>query len=589
MKKTQERVVSLFILLPVLFIVVCTAPPVTQMPVTTELQGVAKNIIILIPDGCGTAHMTLTRWVKGSSLAQDAMNAGLVKTNSVNSIITGSAAAATAIACGTKTREQDGGVKCLGILPDSAALPLTFKDTIIGKLHDTLQWKPVSSVLEGARLAGKATGLVATARISHATPAGFSSHWHDRDNENVLMEQQVYGNIDVVFGGGMRHLLPSTQTIGKRKDNEDLKKVLLGRGYTIISTSDELKNLPAQTRKVWGLFSTSHLAPAIDRKYTGKKEPSIAEMTRKAIQILSKNKEGFLLVVEGSQVDWASHNNDPAGVVTEYLAFDSAVAVALAFARTSPATEVLIFPDHDNGGMSIGNRNTDETYTDLKPEQVVKPIRDVTITSAGLLDSLIRISKTGNTVDSTIVVQHLSTLMSISDISSQDTADIREIVKSVKDEKNNRADVASVGRILSRRCAIGWSTIGHAAHDVPFFSLRKNSHEVIDNTQIAQYVAGWLGFDLEKVNKRLVNEAHSLFAEAKDITISLDTTGAADGNGSVTVKGAKKSVMFPFYKNIMIDLSKPDTVELEGLTMYSQIGNKVYLPWQAKVAFQAVK
>lgn len=588
MKKTQERVVSLFILLPVLFIVVCTAPPVMQMPVTTELQGVAKNIIILIPDGCGTAHMTLTRWVKGSSLAQDAMNAGLVKTNSANSLITGSAAASTAIACGTKTREQDGGAKCLGILPDSAALPLTFMDTIIGKLNDSLQWKPVSSVLEGARLAGKATGLVATARISHATPAGFSSHWHDRDNENVLMEQQVYGNIDVVFGGGMRHLLPSTQTIGKRKDNEDLKKVLLGRGYTIISTSDELKNLPAQTRKVWGLFSTSHLAPAIDRKYTGKEEPSIAEMTRKAIQILSKNKKGFFLVVEGSQVDWASHNNDPVGVVTEYMAFDSAVAVAIAFAKTSPATEVLVFPDHDNGGMSVGNRSTDKTYTDLKPEQIVKAIRDVSITSSGLLDSLIRLSN-GKAVDLTTVVQHLNSLMNISGISSEDTADIRKIIKSVNDKKNHHADVASIGRILSRRCVVGWSTFGHAAHDVPFFSIRKKSHEIIDNTGIAHYTASWLGFDLKEVNKRLVNEVHSLFAGVNDVTVSLDTTGAADGNGSVTVKGAKKSVMFPFYKNIMIDLSKPDTVELEGLTIYSQKNNKVYLPRQAKVAFQTVK
>jgi alkaline phosphatase len=589
MKKNVKVVIAVILSIPVLSIAATKAPPVTQMPVITGSQGAAKNIIILIPDGCGAAHMTFTRWVKGSRLAQDAMNAGLVKTNSANSVITGSAAASTAIACGTKTWEQDGGVKCLSILPDSAVLPLKYDETVTGKLPDSLQWKPVSSVLEGARLSGKATGLVATARISHATPAGFSSHWHDRDNGNVIMEQQVYGNIDVVLGGGMQYLLPSTEKNGKRKDNENLKNVLSGRGYSVISTSEELKNLPVQTRKVWGVFHDSDMAYDIDRKYVGKEEPTIAEMTRKAIEILSRNKNGFFLMVEGSQVDWASHNNDPAGVATEYLAFDSAVSIALAFAKTRPATEVLVFPDHDNGGMSIGNRSTNKTYTDLNPEKVGKPIRNISITSDGLLDSLIRLSKTGKAVDSVTVVLHLGSLMGISGISSEDVADIGKIIISVKDRKTGNADVAAIGSILNRRCAVGWTTYGHAANDVPFFSLRKKSHEVIDNTQIAYYTAGWLGFDLKNVNKHLVNEVHSLFSGIKDVTITVDTAGAADGNGSVTVKGVKKSVMFPFYKNIMIDLSKPDTVELEGVTMYSQKANRVYLPYQAKLAFQTGK
>jgi alkaline phosphatase len=160
----------------------------------------AKNVIVLIPDGCNEAVQTATRWYKGSELNLDRMHTGDVKVHMANSIIPGSAAASTAMATGHKTT-----VRFLGVGPRTDDLLTDFVPTAD-------PYAPVASILEAAKLTGRATGLVATSRITHATPAGFACHIHDRGLDNEIMEHMVYNNIDVVFGGGARHLLPSDET-----------------------------------------------------------------------------------------------------------------------------------------------------------------------------------------------------------------------------------------------------------------------------------------------------------------------------------------------------------------------------------------
>ncbi len=103
-------------------------------------------------------------------------------------------------------------------------------------------YTPLATILEDSRLEGKATGLVATSRITHATPAAFASHVDNRDNENEIMEQMVYEDIDIVFGGGSRHLLLEAEG-GKRTDGKNLKQVLLDRGYRYVETKDEMLKL----------------------------------------------------------------------------------------------------------------------------------------------------------------------------------------------------------------------------------------------------------------------------------------------------------------------------------------------------------
>lgn len=129
-----------------------------------------KNVIVLVPDGCSATHITTARWYKGEPLALDEMISGGVRAYGADSIITDSAPAATAFATGWKTSD-----KFIGVLPDSITIPS------VSKISDELKMKPVATVLEGAKLNGKAVGLIATSNIQHATPAAYSAHWPDRN------------------------------------------------------------------------------------------------------------------------------------------------------------------------------------------------------------------------------------------------------------------------------------------------------------------------------------------------------------------------------------------------------------------------
>ena len=135
--------------------------------------------------------------------------------------------------------------------------------------------------------------------------------------------------------------------------------------------------------KVWGLFAGSHMNADIDRAELAPTEPSLAEMTSKSVQLLSKDKDGFFLMVEGSQVDWADHANDPIYAVTDFLAFDKAVKVAVDFAKKDGHTIVLVFPDHNTGGMSIGS-DSDTDYAHTSVEDLTTPLKNMTLTSTGL-------------------------------------------------------------------------------------------------------------------------------------------------------------------------------------------------------------
>ena len=167
----------------------------------------------------------------------------------------------------------------------------------------------MASILEAAKLAGKAVGIVATSRVTHATPAAFAAHIEIRNLENEIMEHMVYDNVDVVFGGGARHLLPEGEVYttsfgdewsGKRKDGENLLEVLQERGYQFIDSEEQMSAVTSG--KVWGLFDDSHMQPDIDRQYFAEHEPSLAEMVAKAIEILSQDPDGFVLMVEGSRL-----------------------------------------------------------------------------------------------------------------------------------------------------------------------------------------------------------------------------------------------------------------------------------------------
>ncbi len=311
-----------------------------------------KNVIVMVPDGCDQNIQTLARWYSGEELQLDNMVSGMVSTNMANSVITGSAAAATAFATGEKTT-----VRFLGVGPRTEDLLSIYDENEMAE-----PYAPLATVLEGAKLEGKATGLVATSSITHATPAAYAVHVHDRGMDSEIMEHIVYQDIDVVFAGGERYLDNS------RNDGENLKEVLLDEGYQFVTTETEMDAL--ESGQAWGMFASKHMQPDMTRDDT--EEPSIAEMTDKAIELLSQDKDGFFLMIEGSQVDWAGHANDPVYMVTDFLAFDEAVEIAVDFAEKDGHTLVIVFPDHNTGGMTIGNYGT--SYTDLTVEELLNPL-----------------------------------------------------------------------------------------------------------------------------------------------------------------------------------------------------------------------
>lgn len=507
-----------------------------------------KNVIILLADGCGATHTTVSRWYKGSPLAMEEIVVGAVRTYSTDSLITDSAPAATAFATGHKTSS-----KFIGVSPAKAGIPNV-------AFSEVNKYQPVASVLEAAKLAGKSTGLIATANIQHASPAAFSSHTHNRSDYNDIAEQQVYLNIDIVFGGGKQYLLPKNEG-GIRTDNENLITVLKSRGYGFVENRKQL--LEATDKKLWGLFAPDAMAYEFDREKLRPQEPSLAEMTDKALKLLSPNNKGFFLFVEGSKVDWASHANDPSGVISDVLAFDDAVKTALDFAKKDGNTLVLAFSDHGNGGMSLGSKMTDKNYDTLPLEALVSPLHKVTVTGEGIEQILAADRSEPN------IRQVLETYFGIFDLT---TDEIAAIQKAKKGNMN-----AVVGPMLSKRSSIGWTTTGHTGEDLFLYAFGPNAPKgTVENTEIAKITANALGIDLIKTTNRLFVEADAAFT-AIGAKMELDQSDK-ENLRLIVSKGTVRSVL-PVSTNT-ITIGK-ETRQMEGLTLFAAKIGKLFVPQQA--------
>ena len=236
-----------------------------------------KNVIVMIPDGMSVTSVTLARWyLGGAPLTMDGLACGQVRTHNADSLIADSAPAATAMATGFKSHTG-----YIGMLPEDNTMPgmkpIAAED----------RQKPVATVLEAARLKGKSTGLVVTCEVMHATPAAYASHDISRKNYDVLSEQEVFAGLDLVFGGGYKFF-----THEARKDGEDLVAEMKTLGYQVITKPSEMASL--KKARVFGLFAPTAMAYDMDRD--PQKEPSLAEMTKKAIELLSNNPKGFFLM-----------------------------------------------------------------------------------------------------------------------------------------------------------------------------------------------------------------------------------------------------------------------------------------------------
>jgi alkaline phosphatase len=307
-------------------------------------KGKTKNIIFMVSDGMshGTLNMAdlllqrkegrSSNWI-GLYREQKARRA-YMDTASANSMVTDSAAGSSSWGGGVRVNNG-----ALNVGPDGIA------------------YKPI---LQKFKEGGKAVGCVTTVPITHATPAGFCVSTKSRGSQEEIANMYLDLKFDVMMGGGTEFF-----SAEKRKDGRDLFVEFAKNGIQVARTKIEMQNFKTGT-PVLGVFYEDGLPYALDHASDSNliaTIPTLAEMTRKAIEQLSKNPDGFVLQVEGGKVDWAAHANDLGALVYDQVAFDEAVGVAIAFAEKNEDTLVVITTDHGNASPGlIKSSKVDESF-----------------------------------------------------------------------------------------------------------------------------------------------------------------------------------------------------------------------------------
>ncbi|WP_421351353.1 alkaline phosphatase [Aeromonas veronii] len=340
---------------------------------TSQAQaGDAKNVILFIGDGMGPTVLTATRLFKvgeeGNLEMMKLPRSARIKTFSNDAQTTDSAPSMAAYTTGVKMNNE-----VIAMSSDTKAVA-PGKDVNGNKTVNNCSsdnGKPVPTILELAKAAGKSVGAVTTTELTHATPAATYAHICHRDAAYDIAAQAVPGGtgfnqalgdgVDVLMGGGANHWTPySASNKGGRNDNRDLTAEMKAQGYNYVTTQSELAKVTSG--KVLGLFSSkSHLDYELDRvaKGTANTQPSLSEMTAKAIDLLSKNSQGYFLMVEGGRIDHALHGTNAKRSLTDAVALDEAVKTALGKVDLNN-TLIVVTADHDhtmtiNGYSAKGN------------------------------------------------------------------------------------------------------------------------------------------------------------------------------------------------------------------------------------------
>lgn len=292
-----------------------------------------KNVIFMIGDGMGMNQVYSAAWFQGKPLAMmsETSNVTFAETYSANKKVTDSAAGGTALSCGQKTKNY-----MVAMSPDSI---------------------PMETILEQAARNGKSTGVVVTCYLTHATPATFVAHQIDRGMLEEIAQDFLKTTPDVTIGGGKKYF-------EARKDGLNLSDSLRAKGLDVVYTLEDAEN--SSNDRVFALLADEHLP-----KMTEGRGDALPKSVDLAIRKLSKNKKGFFLMVEGSQIDMRCHSNDIEGSIAETLDFDKAVEVALDFARRDGNTLVVVTADHETGGLSITQTDPYKKETPVKVKYTV--------------------------------------------------------------------------------------------------------------------------------------------------------------------------------------------------------------------------
>lgn len=460
-----------------------------------------RHIIHLVADGmsqgtlsCAEHLSQLTRergleWIRLYS--HPSAVSGLMNVRSLNSLVTDSAASSSA--WGSGSRVVNG---ALNMLPDG---------------------RPLTPLYELLRDAGWKRGLVTTAEITHATPAGFAVNVPKRSQAELIASQLLERRIEVLLGGGSRFFSPTA-----RADKRDLPAEFAQADYQVMRTKAELAAAPAD--KPWcGVFTPSHLPFTLDHEADPKLKatvPTLAEMTTAALRRLERENH-FILQVEGARVDHAAHLNDAAGAFHDQIAFDDALAVCLAFREKHPDTLLVITTDHGTGNPGLNG--TGSRYGQSSP--LFRQLTKITHSHEWMLRRIYGIPES-NTEDMLEVDPSKAGLV--------EPARLAEIVQgatsfAVSESQAVKLHQFFVGKgdalyelanngesqlaqFMANHIGIGWTSLAHTSDLVPILALGPGAERFrgfIQNVDLFRHYTQFAGVDHQNPTLPL-QAAHSL-------------------------------------------------------------------------------
>ncbi|MBM4760930.1 alkaline phosphatase [Bacillus sp. B15-48] len=424
-----------------------------------------KNVIMMIGDGMGIGQIEMARLFeygkKGRLFMETLPYVALAHTYSANNIVTDSAAGGTAIATGQKTNNE-----MIGITPDG---------------------KAVDSILDKFKQDGKRVGIVSTSTVTDATPAAFTANVSNRwAGQTEVARQQLKNDIDVILGGGRSYF-------EKEKQNGvDLIAEFQEEGYTYVTNKKELKE--AGGEKLLGLFHPTYMNFMIDRDELRSEEPTLQEMTAKALEVLSQD-AGFFLMVEGARIDHAAHSADLTSVWKEIIEFDNTVKDVTDWAEKHGDTLIVVLADHETMGISA----TEPVDIERLKRQQVSP--------EYMARQLVKAEKpNGYTSDS---IRNVFKSYADMDLSNEEITQFNEAVTVAGGKIYAHQQVGwEIGSIIAAHHHAGIvrsptraksSTGGHTGNLVPVFAFgdgAENFEGVLDNIDIPNIIAELMDYEL---------------------------------------------------------------------------------------------
>ncbi|GHT34591.1 alkaline phosphatase [Bacteroidia bacterium] len=561
-KRIMKRKMTFLLLLTIILVPAKAAETQETKPV--------KNIIVMIPDGTSLASVSIARWLQWYNepdqpkLNIDPYLCGTVRTHSSNAPIGDSAPTTSAYMTGYPSRT--------GYV---STYPESDPENDIYPTDPSRAFQPMTTVLEaGKQLYDKAAGLVFTCEFPHATPADCSAHSYNRSKYEWIAPQMVHNDLSVVIGGGASLLSEADEAYLKANE------------YAVYK--NDINGMRSESgNKMWALYGAKEMDYDIDRN--PEEQPSLEEMTIKAIEKLSTNENGFFLMVEGSKVDWAAHANDPVGVATDFLAFDRACGAALEFARKNGETAVIIVPDHGNSGISLGVRRC-TGYDKLTKDQLFHSLSQFKLTADGFARKL---NEQPASEVQKIFREYAGFELSEAELKALNNCKGYKNSPIPVDQRSSEGVEASlyssnslsdfIGLLITSKTCIGFTTGGHTGEDVflaayhPQGTIPLGMHT---NIELNAYLCSLFGFDrnlLDELTNRNFARHTDVFKDYK-----YEILPAADEKNSPTLVVKAKTrqlTVKPFTNTVTVTAGKvSEDVRLNSVIVYVDKNNTFYLP-----------